>query len=79
MKKNGITLLTIQFMLVFVLHVQAGAPVRQWTHFRGPALNGIAAGGGYPVDWDNEGGIAWKTEIHGRGWCDPDANKQVSL
>lgn len=71
MKKNGIRLLTIQFMLVFALHVQAGEPVRQWTHFRGPALSGIAEGDGYPVHWDNDNGIAWKTEIHGRGWSSP--------
>lgn len=71
MKKNGIRLLTVQIMLVFAMHVQAGEPVRHWTHFRGSDLNGIADGVGYPVQWGQDEGIAWKTVIHGRGWSSP--------
>jgi outer membrane protein assembly factor BamB len=49
----------------------AAEPVRQWTHFRGSDLNGITAETGFPVEWDHDKNIAWRTRIPGKGWSSP--------
>jgi outer membrane protein assembly factor BamB len=43
---------------------------KNWTHFRGTNLNGIATTGSIPMIWD-ESGIKWKAEIHGKGHSSP--------
>jgi len=43
---------------------------KNWTHFRGTNLNGIAANEKIPLIWDNSN-IKWKTEIHGAGHSSP--------
>jgi outer membrane protein assembly factor BamB len=43
---------------------------KNWTHFRGTNLNGIASTDGIPLVW-NDSSIKWKTEIHGKGHSSP--------
>lgn len=41
---------------------------KNWTHFRGSKLDGIANVEFCPVKWTSDSNIVWKTKIHGRGW-----------
>ncbi len=41
---------------------------KNWTHFRGSKLDGIANVEFCPVKWAPDSNIVWKTKIHGRGW-----------
>jgi len=43
----------------------------QWPQFRGPEGNGVAAGGGLPIEWSESRNVRWKTAIHGRAWSSP--------
>jgi outer membrane protein assembly factor BamB len=49
----------------------SGYAQENWTHFRGSDLSGISATEKAPMKWDSEKGIAWKTDIHGKGWSSP--------
>ncbi len=49
---------------------QAGSQDRNWTHFRGSDLNGIAATENIPLNWDDSN-IKWKTQIHDNGYSSP--------
>ena len=42
-----------------------------WTHFRGSGLNGMAAGGGFPLSWNDSTNISWKIPVEGKGWSSP--------
>ncbi len=64
---RGIILL---FSLLLFTGYHTVAQDRNWTHFRGSNLNGIAAATGIPLNWD-ESTIKWKTEIHGKGHSSP--------
>jgi outer membrane protein assembly factor BamB len=63
----------VVFLLMIILcgWTDHNDKVQNWTHFRGCKLNGISAAGSAPVNWNEGNGIAWKTEIHGRGWSSP--------
>jgi outer membrane protein assembly factor BamB len=43
---------------------------KDWTHFRGSNLNGIAENENIPLKWDDSV-IKWKTEIHDNGYSSP--------
>jgi outer membrane protein assembly factor BamB len=43
---------------------------KNWTHFRGSNLNGIAMTDAIPLVW-NDSNFKWKTEIHDRGHSSP--------
>lgn len=43
---------------------------KNWTHFRGSALNGIAENEKIPLKWDDSV-VKWKTAIHDRGHSSP--------
>ena len=47
------------------------ATAADWPQWRGVDGQGHAAGTGYPVTWSDTQGVAWKTEIPGRGWSSP--------
>ncbi len=49
------------------------APAEQnWTHWRGPTFNGVAAEGQQPaVRWTSDQNILWKTSVAGRGHSSP--------
>ncbi len=42
-----------------------------WPQFRGPAGSGVSANAGLPDTWSASDGVAWKTQIPGRGWSSP--------
>lgn len=59
--------------LIIVPFLVAGQPDSQdknWTHFRGSSLNGIADAKDIPLTW-NESVIKWKTKIHDEGYSSP--------
>jgi outer membrane protein assembly factor BamB len=43
----------------------------RWTEFRGPAGTGHSDATGMPRAWSETAGVAWKTQVHGRGWSSP--------
>jgi outer membrane protein assembly factor BamB len=49
---------------------RSNVPDKNWTHFRGSNLNGIALTKRIPLKWDDST-IKWKTEIHDRGHSSP--------
>jgi outer membrane protein assembly factor BamB len=49
---------------------QASSQEKNWTHFRGSDLNGIATTGNVPLKWDEQN-TKWKTSIHDQGWSSP--------
>jgi outer membrane protein assembly factor BamB len=48
----------------------AGSQDKNWTHFRGSNLNGIAVTESVPMVW-NDSNFKWKTEIHDKGHSSP--------
>ena len=42
-----------------------------WPQWRGAAQNGIASGKEFPLKWDEDSAIAWKTDIDGKGGSTP--------
>jgi outer membrane protein assembly factor BamB len=42
-----------------------------WTEFRGPTGQGLAAEKGLPVEWSSTKNVAWKTALPGSGWSSP--------
>lgn len=46
-------------------------PENSWPQWRGPAGNGVAVSGEYPVDFSSEENVAWKVELPGRGSSTP--------
>lgn len=53
--------------LAFTATVWAG----NWTSWRGPNLNGVAEGTGYPTEWSDTKNVLWKIELPGRGSSTP--------
>jgi len=49
----------------------AVAQDRNWTHFRGNRLDGIANVDNAPLKWSDDQNYLWKTDIHGKGWSSP--------
>jgi outer membrane protein assembly factor BamB len=65
------SLLICFFTVVFLFgSKQAGSQDKNWTHFRGSNLNGIAVTENIPLQWDDSG-IKWKTKIHDNGYSSP--------
>lgn len=57
-------------LLLFACISPLFAQEKNWTHFRGSNLNGIAATETIPLKWDDSV-IKWKTEIHDKGYSSP--------
>jgi outer membrane protein assembly factor BamB len=55
----------------FFVALTLAAPPADWPQFRGPAGDGHGIGLKLPVQWSETEGIAWKTELPGRGWSSP--------
>lgn len=49
----------------------ASSKAQEWPGFRGPTGQGVATALNPPVSWDTDKGVAWKTEIPGKGWSSP--------
>jgi len=56
---------------VLALLPLSGNTQENWTHFRGSDLSGISTMEKAPLKWDADKGIAWKSDIHGKGWSSP--------
>ncbi|MEN8204016.1 MAG: PQQ-binding-like beta-propeller repeat protein [Bacteroidota bacterium] len=70
MKNRKRTLLAILIGFSFIL-MNAQGSIPEWTHFRGPNLDGISHETGLPESWNDSSHIAWKTPIDGKGWSSP--------
>jgi outer membrane protein assembly factor BamB len=62
--------LTVLCIALLVGSESAYSQEKNWTHFRGSNLNGIAMTDGIPLAW-SDSNIRWKTEIHGKGYSSP--------
>ena len=49
---------------------QVSSQEKNWTHFRGSNLNGLAVTENIPLKWDDSK-VKWKTEIHDKGYSSP--------
>ena len=49
---------------------QVSSQEKNWTHFRGSNLNGLAVTENIPLKWDDSN-VKWKTEIHDNGYSSP--------
>ena len=58
-------------VILFVLVASARAESDDWPRWRGPADNGCARPGDYPVKWDAAANIAWKAPLPGKGSSTP--------
>lgn len=61
---------------IFALLVAALAPLspagaENWPNWRGPALDGVAAGTGFATSWSPEAHVAWKVTLPGLGASTP--------
>ena len=60
--------------IIIVLSVSGAAGLSagqgHWPQWRGPALNGVAAGDA-PLEWNDSKNVSWKVEIPGRGFSSP--------
>jgi outer membrane protein assembly factor BamB len=66
------TLLLFSFIIVtlFSCSKNTTSPDKNWSHFRGSDLNGIAENENIPLKW-SESVIKWKTAIHDKGYSSP--------
>ncbi len=65
------TLINCLLIVLFLFNSNLiSAQEKNWTHFRGSDLNGIAASENIPLKWDDSA-IKWKTEIHDNGYSSP--------
>jgi outer membrane protein assembly factor BamB len=74
---------SILFCFLFIVSLFCSRPAssqdKNWTHFRGSDLNGVAANENIPLKWDDSV-IKWKTEIHDNGYSSPVVyNNQIWL
>ena len=70
MNKRNSSLICISFFLLFSVQGTLYSQNKNWTHFRGSTLNGLAEKDEIPLKWDDSV-IKWKTEIHDMGYSSP--------
>lgn len=70
MERKHLIILFLLISVFFIGSENAESQEKNWTHFRGSNLNGIAEKDNIPVKWD-ESTIKWKTEIHDMGHSSP--------
>jgi outer membrane protein assembly factor BamB len=51
--------------------ISSSAFAAEWPEWRGSGGQGHASAKGLPIAWSETSGVAWKTEIPGRGWSSP--------
>ena len=61
----------IQTTLLFWVVSVAAASADEWPQFRGPGGQGHSAARNLPLEWNEESGIDWKTDLPGVGWSSP--------
>lgn len=57
--------------LLITLALLTAPPAADWPQFRGPGGDGHAQAKNLPTTWSEAAGVAWKTELPGRGWSSP--------
>jgi outer membrane protein assembly factor BamB len=57
-------------LAISLLAINAYSQDKNWTHFRGTAMNSVSTTTGIPLKWEGSA-IKWKTEIHGKGHSSP--------
>jgi outer membrane protein assembly factor BamB len=70
MKRTPYLMFGFFFTLLLFISQYAHSQDKNWTHFRGSNLNGIATTDNIPLKWDDSS-VKWKTAIHGRGYSSP--------
>jgi outer membrane protein assembly factor BamB len=70
MIRKRVLIICLFFVVLLPVSRHAYSQDKNWTHFRGSKLNGIATTGDIPLKWDEQN-IKWKTEIHGKGYSSP--------
>lgn len=66
--RNSISLLVALLPATLAAGLSAG---ENWPQFRGPGGDGHSDASELPTTWSEQEHIAWKTQIHGRGWSSP--------
>lgn len=51
--------------------VQGGSAMNYWPHWRGPSIQGLVEGKGYPDRWSETENVLWKVRVPGRGHSSP--------
>lgn len=51
--------------------VPGGEAANYWPHWRGPSIQGLVKGDGYPDRWSEAENIRWKVPVPGRGHSSP--------
>ncbi len=67
---RSIILFCFLALTTFFVLEKASAQDRNWTHFRGSNLNGIAEAKNIPMVW-SDSAVKWKTKIHDEGYSSP--------
>lgn len=60
-------------LLLALIPCLAATPLRaeNWPNWRGPGLDGVAAGSGYPTTWGEGTNVAWRVALPGAGASTP--------
>ena len=58
-------------LATIVLSTQFALAADRWPEWRGETGQGISMAKNLPVRWSEEKGVAWKTNVPGRGWSTP--------
>ena len=59
------------FAIVALFIFSAGAIAEDWPQWRGPNLNNVSEGKGFPIDWSTEKNVKWKTALPGPAGASP--------
>ncbi len=62
---------TAPLALAALAIVLAPARADDWPNWRGPGLDGVASGTGYPVEWAEGKNVAWRVSLPGLGASTP--------
>ncbi len=64
--------LLVQLLALGMMTVGQVASAADWTQWRGPFGNGVAADGqSIPLTWDSKKNVIWRTDVPGRGHSSP--------
>ncbi len=62
---------TIASVIVSTCLAGSASAADQWLHWRGEDQSGVASGEGFPTQWSDSEGIAWKIKVPGSGGSTP--------
>jgi outer membrane protein assembly factor BamB len=51
--------------------VQGGQAAKYWAFWRGPSMQGLVEGKGYPSTWSETENVRWRVQVPGRGHSSP--------